>query len=201
MSHVLRLTRARRGPRDAHGRCALRRTAADRAAACHPTHASIRPESEVPLGPTKRAQGSARNERRCRCRHAGRPSRRPSPVPCNPSTCGCKTPHRGVAAPTQTTIRMDWLEANPCGCATSEHRSFERGGIQPLPRRAVAREQHQLAALRPLLPAPPHRTTATGKAMRSDCNEGERKGAEREGASVGVKGKAHHPRTHVPLSL
>ena len=38
-----------------------------------------------------------------------RQSRRPSPVPCYLSTCGCKTPHRGVAAPTQTTIRMDWL--------------------------------------------------------------------------------------------
>ena len=82
MSHVLRLTRARRGPRDAHGRCALRRTAADRAAACHHTHASIRPESEVPLGPTKRAKGSTCNERICGCRHARCPSRRPSLVPC-----------------------------------------------------------------------------------------------------------------------
>ena len=37
--------------------------------------------------------------------------------------------------------------------------------------------------------------------MRSDCNEGERKGAEREGASVGVEGQAHRPRAHVPLPL
>ena len=137
MSHVLRLTRARRGPRDAHGRCALRRTAADRAAACHPTHASIRPESEVPLGPTTRAKGSARNERRCRCRHARRPSRRPSHAPCYPSTCGCKTPHRGVAAPTQTTIRMDWLEANPCGCVHIRTSLFRAHGSVATPQTAA----------------------------------------------------------------
>ena len=109
------------------------------------THATTRLRARGPIGPTKREECSARNERRCRCRHAGRPSRRPSPMTCNPSTCGCKTPHRGVAAPTQTTIRMDWLEANPCGCLHIRASPFRA-------RRSAATRQtaaHASAAIHP----------------------------------------------------
>ena len=108
---------------------------------------------------------------------ANRISRRPSPVPCYLSTCGCKTPHRGVAAPTQTTIRMDWLEANPCGCVHIRTSLFRARGSVATPQTAAHASAiihpHRAAILLARSTCAPTRSVA--RRAKIHCNGGKRK--------------------------